>query len=516
MPSQKITCSALLRFSVVFLTLVLILRASNAQAATLFLSPKSGVFTVGKTFDVDVRVDSGGQGFNSAQATLQFPRDVLNVQSIDSSAVSTIFNFWLEQPTFSNDKGIISFLGGTTDGVVGASVPLLKITFVAKGSGDAQVAASDAAITASDGSGTNILSNVSGAFFSVKPAVEVLAAPSSSPAAAPASISTAQTTTTLLAKPSELPLVAPVQIKRKAVVVKNLPEKPKIAVAIYPDPAHWYNLTTNYLAQWQLPPDITEVSTAVNQEAVFNPTLSEGLIEAKTFPAVKEGIWYLHVRFKNNVGWGPTADYRIAIDTIPPLSFTTESSAGFTTDNPAPTLTFKTNDALSGLQQYLIRIDGGDTIAQREDSYIPPLLPPGKHIVTIRAMDNAGNIRENNVDLKILSREQPLFVIGGLKISKSLFIVMLVIAMIGAFAAGSFFYRARQKQTTRKVVIAERDVMNLFTLVEKDVDKMLAYYSDNNIDEREAMEMLTILKKIKDNLQKTQKYILENIKEIGD
>ena len=101
------------------------------------------------------------------------------------------------------------------------------------------------------------------------------------------------------------------------------------------------------------------MATALNQNPNYTvPEESEGLFDSKQFPLFQEdGINYLHVRFKNNKGWGVTAHYRIAIDTQPPLAFAIQIEGGISTDNPRPKLLFQTGDALSGIDTYLVQIN---------------------------------------------------------------------------------------------------------------------------------------------------------------
>ena len=385
---------------------IMIFSAAAAQAASLALLPQSGQVKVGQTFDVDVVVSSPDQGFNATQATIQFPANIVNVKYIDSSSNASVFNFWLEGPTFSNTTGMINFIGGTTTSTVGAVIKILRITFIATGSGDANIVISDSAVTAADGSGTNILSSVGSAKFKVGPGDLTIA---SSTQALPPS-------TTAPPAPVASPIITPVvvlpptQIVRTAVIAQQTPSAPVITVPFYPDQSKWYNQIANFLAQWQLPSDITDVSSVLNSSYRFTPpSSSEGLFDSKAFHSVKDGLSYLHVKFKNNVGWGATADYRIAIDTDPPLPFTVESLQGLTTDNPQPTLVYKTSDALSGMAHYSIIINQGSEFITAMGSSTLPLLTPGIKTVLVRAIDNAGNVRENSIVLTIVPIASPVF-----------------------------------------------------------------------------------------------------------
>jgi hypothetical protein len=147
-------------FSVLFFVATLFCAFPHAaQAATLSFSAPATV-SPGETFTLEVLVDSAERGFNAAEAQILFPRETFEVLSIDSSPSSTIFNFWLNLPSFENEEGVVSFSGGTTRGVVGADIQILSVQMRAVGSGDALITATNASVNAADGSGTNILEGI--------------------------------------------------------------------------------------------------------------------------------------------------------------------------------------------------------------------------------------------------------------------------------------------------------------------------------------------------------------------
>lgn len=142
---------------------------SITRAASLsFSAPETT--SVGTIFSLRVLVDSADRGFNAAEGTVAFPKDILEVVSIDTAPASTVFNFWTSLPSFSNDQGLVFFSGGSTRGIVGSGMQIVTIHFRAKGSGDALITASDASVNASDGSGTNILDNIIAKRIRVNPA----------------------------------------------------------------------------------------------------------------------------------------------------------------------------------------------------------------------------------------------------------------------------------------------------------------------------------------------------------
>ncbi len=355
--------------------------ASVASAATLFLSPPTTAVGPSQKFSIDVKVDGAGVGFNAAQATIRFPKDLLQVSSIDKT--SSAFSFWLEDPVFSNDQGVISFIGGSPFGVSGAAIQVLRVNFTPKGTGTGTVSVTDAAITASDGSGTNILSTTTSASITVSPA----------------NVASAGAVT------------APQQITRTPTPATGTPAAPSINVSLYPDPTQWYDQVSPFSVSWSLPADISAVATAINKQPNFDPVTSEGLFDNKTFNALSDGIWYLHVRFKNSFGWSTTVHSRIAIDTEPPLGFKITMQGGDTTDDPAPVLQFKTDDALSGMKEYDVMIDNHDPIVVPAKGFVGtftlPLQAPGDHRVQVRTVDNAGNSVEDFITLHILPIASP-------------------------------------------------------------------------------------------------------------
>lgn len=357
---------------------------SSVHAAILYLTPVSSEIGVGEKMTVELRIDSEGISFNAAQLVVRFPKDTLEVTSLDKTG--SAFSFWLEEPQFSNTEGIISLIGGTPYGVSGGAVGVLKIEFQAKGTGSGTLSLTEAAITIADGSGTNILTKINDAVFTVIP----------------------ERITPKI--PEKIPEIK--QIVREAVPSEKLPSKPILRIPLYFEENRWYNLVAQFTASWDLPLDISGVNTILNKNPNYIPTgQSEGLFDNKTFSALQDGIWYLHARFQNNVGWGSTVHYKIAVDTQPPLGFEINILEGEKTDNPVPTFQFQTSDALSGLKEYQLRISDGDPIQipvkDFTGSFKLPLQAPGKKRVLIKAIDQAENSIENNVDIEILPITSP-------------------------------------------------------------------------------------------------------------
>lgn len=368
-------------YSLIFAS-VLLVAVQDASAASFSISLDKDTFNLGDTFSGTVRIDTEEVGVNAGQATITYPIDVLEIQSVDKT--SSVFNFWLEDPAFDNATGRLSFIGGSSSGLNGRSLQILKINFKVKGVGDANISFTDTVITASDGSGASLATATKGVSLLVSGRAENVRIQS-----------------------TETP-PPPTQIERPAVASAKLPSKPVVQVSLYPNREGWSNVSNNFLARWDLPADVSGVATAVNKQPAFQPSTSEGLFDNKEFKALEDGIWYLHVRFRNNVGWGSTESYRIAIDTFPPSPFDVRVKEGQSTDVPSPTLEFSASDQPSGIDHYTISIDRGEKFESNKESFTLSPQFPGKHRILVEAHDFAGNITEGKIlELEILPIASP-------------------------------------------------------------------------------------------------------------
>lgn len=373
---------------------LLLLPAARASAATLSLLPSATSFKIGDQFTVDMQIDSGGTNINAAQATVDFPAGMLRLVSV--SKAQSVFNFWVQEPTFSNDAGTMQFIAGTSSGISGNALEVLQMTFQTTGAGTAAISLSDPTVTANDGKGTNVLSNVQGA--SVTISTSVSSAPSPSPAA-----STAPTA------PAPAPVVLPQPVVRTAAPAKGLPDAPTITVSLYPDQSRWSNLIGDAIALWNVPADVTAVTTSVDQNPNGVPSTANAeptLVNGKDFGSLKEGIRYIHARFKNALGWGKTATYKISLDLTPPLPFTIGIDNA-KSDNPAPQITFQTQDSLSGIDHALIFLDGNDPLTSTSTSMTLAPQTPGSHALAVRIFDKAGNSIGSDLTFEIVPLPEP-------------------------------------------------------------------------------------------------------------
>jgi hypothetical protein len=139
---------------------------SVASAASLHLSPSSGSYTEGGILSVSVFVSSDS-AINAISGVLIFPQDKLEVISLSKDG--SIMNLWVREPAFSNTGGTISLEGVVLNpGFVGNSGKILTVNFKTKSAGSAHISFNSGSVLANDGYGTNVLSSLGEANFTIK------------------------------------------------------------------------------------------------------------------------------------------------------------------------------------------------------------------------------------------------------------------------------------------------------------------------------------------------------------
>ena len=342
-----------------------------AEAATLYFSPSSGSHAVGTTFSVSIYVSSADQAMNAASGVISFPQDKLEATSL--SKTGSIFTLWVQEPSFSNSAGTINFEGIVLNpGFTGAAGKIITINFRAKAAGSALVNFSSGSVLANDGKGTNILTSLGNAQFSlgyVGPTVPEATTPSA---------------------------------------VSGAPSAPQISSPTHPDPNKWY-AKKDAKFTWSLPSDVTSVRLLVGKIPAAIPTVVyTPAINEKEVTNLDDGIWYFHVQLRNASGWGEISHFRFQIDTQPPEPFEIKFVDGKETTHPQPTLAFETTDEMSRIDYYEVKIDQEPPIKIKETEYKMPVQILGEHTVIVKAVDKAGNYTLAMTEINILPIEAPI------------------------------------------------------------------------------------------------------------
>ncbi len=459
-----------------------------AGEAVLSLSPSSGSYAVGKSFTARVAVNSGGSpGVNAAEVALSFDKDIISITRVSKDG--SIFSLWTAEPSFSNTKGTIVFGGGSPAPYTGSSGSIVSITFQALKEGKANISFTSGSVLAADGLGTDILSKMNPANYTITPSVGGL-------------------TPTPTATPKSTPIPA-----------GSKPLAPRVTSVTHPDENKWYS-NNNPEFSWDLPKDITGVSFSLDENLEADPgSLSDGIIKSKKFSGVGDGLWYFHIKFKNDYGWSRVVTRRALIDTASPRSFKIEVQRKNAWDSQ-PFLLFNTVDEISGISYYEIKIGSGDAFPVsveevKANPYQMPIQAPGKHLVSIKAFDNAGNIKETVAEIIVdVAPGQA----GGFSAAKYWW--MIVLAAMVFSGAASYFLIYKQKQKLKKekelaaaqISKAKEKVDEVFKALKEEVEdqvKMADKKPKMSVSEQKVAD------KLKDAFDASEKYLDEEMDKMG-
>jgi len=120
---------------------------------TVYLDLKEPAIYENDTFLVDLKVSSPDQPINVVEGGLTYDSDKLKIKEISTGG--SLLTLWPSPPTFSNDKGVLNFTGGASDGFKGEGGEILKIIFSAEKAGGTLVDFFDGfSVFLSDGRGT--------------------------------------------------------------------------------------------------------------------------------------------------------------------------------------------------------------------------------------------------------------------------------------------------------------------------------------------------------------------------
>lgn len=352
-------------------------------AANLVISPGTGSYSAGQTFTATVRAVPDGDNINAVEASMEFDSTVLSVVSVSKDG--SAFSLWTTEPTFSNTDGTISFGGGSPSPFTTTS-NILNITFRTLAEGAGAVSFSDASVLAADGRGTDV-------YESSTPATYTVAA-----------------NTTPTPTPTPTPTTAPTgggdeEDSEEAIIFGDPPRPPEIGSQTFLDPDVWYD-TVDGVFTWTLPFDVDAVAVEIsdnqenipqeNEDAIYDPAIEEFVVNREN---VSDGIQYVSINFRNQVGWGAVTNRKLQIDTTPPEPFAINVKTG-TTQSSFPLLTFEAEDETSGIASYEMTIASNEpiTITPKEAGlgYLLRDLEDGTYTVKVVATDKAGNVRESS------------------------------------------------------------------------------------------------------------------------
>ena len=365
------------RLAILLFVGVTLLTAAQQEvlAATLSITPDTGVYTTGEVFTARVLVNTQGSTINAADGVITFNPSEVTVVSV--SQAGSIFGLWAEEPSVSG--GRITFSGGAPRGYQGAGGTVVTITMRANTAGSKRLSWQSGSVLAADGQGTNVLSNMRGATYTVG--------------------AQAQTPT-----PEVIEYVPPA----------NTPGAPAIRSSSHPEQDGWYQATRAVLS-WNVPAGVTEVRTAFNQNPSAVPNQVAGsVIDSVTIDDVPEGVSYLHVQFRNADGWGTIGRYRVAVSTTQPSGVELSLPEGADLTKPEQSVTIRVASSTAPITKALVQIDGAQPLefelsGASSTIELPPL-EAGYHSLVVEVQDAAGNGQIVTLSFTIEAFERPVFI----------------------------------------------------------------------------------------------------------
>lgn len=400
----------------------------TASAAEVAMSPATGSFNVGQSFTTIIQVNPQGKSVNAVEAKLTFDATKFAVVSI--SKTGSVFSLWTTEPTFSNAAGTIDFGGGSPTPFTARS-NIVSVTFRTLAPGSGKIGVSTASVLAADGLGTNVYTGAGNGTYAVTAGVT----PPPPPEPEPEPEEEAEPTP----EPEEE------EDGNAAITFGDPPRAPEAGSTVFLDPEKWY-ATKNGLFTWETPFDVDELALDMSTSSDFNPaTKYDPPIDeiALNDKLLIDGIQYLTLQYKNQVGWGAILHRKILIDTIPPEKFTINVRAG-NSASAFPLLTFEAEDTISGVDKYEMAIADGEAIPITRDEaklgYMLKNLEDGTYTIRVTAFDLAGNKTESSVPVLITSGWTPpleVVVTGSiwdLFKGKNLAIIFLILSIIGLIA----------------------------------------------------------------------------------
>lgn len=370
---------------------------SKVFGATLYLSPNSGTFYVGNTFDISIFLNTNEKHINAVKVDISL--DPKKLQLVNPTTGKSFISIWVAPPSYSNSEGYLVFQGGIPSPGINTSSGLVStITFRAMVPGETKIQfAESSQILLDDGKGTNILNSLNGGFYMI----------------------------------SILP-----------------PEGPKIFSSTHFDLNKWRK-NNNPTFSWEKEEGVSDFSYSIDFDSQGVPdNISEGGETSVSYSNLEDGVWYFHIKAKKGEVWGGTSYYVALIDTTPPASFLPKIDPSGKTSVSQPVVSFITTDALSGIDHFEIKIIditpernkvAESFFIEASSPYQLPHFDVGKYMVAVRAYDKAGNWRNESVKMEIVPK--------GIKISGKgfwtngmflpwwpfLFLTLIILVLIFAF-----------------------------------------------------------------------------------
>lgn len=327
--------------------------------ATMEIVPDSDIFHVGSTGRVAIQVTSGGEEINAVEAHLDYDpaviqvRDILMTRSFCDSALPV-------KKDINNELGTVSIACASLTGHKTGGLILADLLIDSVAVGATSFAFTDTTkVLAHDGLGTNVLRATTNGTYRVIDRSAVT-----------------QDRTTLVFSHTH-----PNAIRWYA--------KRDIGVSWLPvEGAQRYRYVLDQSAS-----TVGIDETYTTHELHTNITIED------------DGVYYFHVQpvFADG-SVGTVSHHRIAVDSTVPSVPSIKASSTVVASGDVVRFSFSGYDGQSGMQKnFYIKFDNGIWLPTQDQLYIP-FFDTGKHQVSLRTFDNAGNFTDASVEIQVVNK----------------------------------------------------------------------------------------------------------------
>lgn len=374
---------------VLYLTLPLKVNAATAS----FFTSGGGTFFTGSQINITVYAN-GSEAYNAVTVNVNFS----NMTLLGVSAVGG----WTPVSGPSSGGSSVSFSGALLGGSATGSREVLSLSFRLPFSPGSASISSSGTIALADGQGTQVNGGGNQVGFNV------ISPPPPPPPPEPA------------------------------------PNVVTVSSESHPDQGLWYQVK-NASFNWNQEDKVDGFSYEFNQTADTVPDdTPEGTQTSATFENLEDGVYYFHIKARNNVGWGETAHFKINIDSTPPDPFGIATLE--TDDGERLILFFYTNDSLSGVSYFNVAVDGED-LGKQESRFE---IDKNSNVVIVTAYDNAGNSRSQEFVINEPIEEE-VVVEESFRFDLPSALITLITAsiLLGVLGGGYYLYRFYRKRNPK-------------------------------------------------------------------
>jgi hypothetical protein len=178
----------------------------------------------------------------------------------------------------------------------------------------------------------------------------------------------------------------------------------------HPIQENWYN-NNSPIFSWIKDPGVTGFSYSIdNMPSTIPDSVVDSEDTTKGYENLGDGLWYFHIKALKNGVWGATGNFLVRIDTTPPAEFKPEVDYLFASvvSVERSLVSFFTTDNLSGIDHYevgVIDMNQPPTVSpvfvESSSPYQVPIKSGDKLQVIVRAIDKAGNIRDESINVTV-------------------------------------------------------------------------------------------------------------------